>query len=187
MCLGSSGLRGSSDIDRALKEVVEKRRAFFPVELLERGFCMARTKLTQQGDYEFHLSLFVQPRDVNYAGHLSNDALISLVGTARALMLHDMGLSEMDLGDGRTGIVMTDLVVNYRGEAFMFDELLLETHVGDFTRTSFRMFHRATKESALVALIETGLVAFDYASRRVVPVPAPFIKAVAARKALSSS
>jgi len=145
---------------------------------------MARIRLNQQRAYEFQTSLSVQPRDINYGGHLANDALISLVGTARALMFHSIGLSEMDLGDGRTGVVMTDLTVNYKAEGHLFDELLVETHVDEFTRTGFRLFHRVTtKGEKLVALVETGLVAFDYASRRVAPVPAPFVKAVADRKA----
>jgi len=150
----------------------------------KEGDCMARTKLIQREAYEFSTSVLVQPRDINFAGHLANDALISLVGTARALMFHAMGLSELDLGDGRTGVVMTDLTVNYKAEGHLFDELLVETHVDEITHSGFRLFHRVTKGQKLVALVETGLVAFDYASRRVAPVPAPFVKAVADRKAL---
>jgi len=142
---------------------------------------MARTKLSQQETYEFSTSLLVQPRDINYVGHLANDALISLVGTARALMFHAMGLSELDLGDGRTGVVMTDLTINYKAEGYLFDELLVETHVDELTRSGFRLFHRVTKGEKLVALVETGLVAFDYGSRRVAPVPAPFVRAAADR------
>jgi len=142
---------------------------------------MPRTRLVQQETYEFRSSVSVQPRDVNYAGHVGNDALIALAGTARALMLHALGLSELDLGDGRTGIVMTDLAVNYKAEGYLFDELLIETHVGEITRTGFRLFHRVTKGGRLLALVDTGFVAFNYASRRVVPVPPAFVKAVADR------
>jgi acyl-CoA thioester hydrolase len=144
---------------------------------------MARIKLKQQETYEFSCPIDVQPRDINYGGHLANDTLISLVGAARALMFHAMGLSELDLGDGRTGVVMSDLVVNYKSEAFLFDRLLVETRVDEFTHTGFRLFHRVTKGEELVALVETGLAAFSYTSGRVVPVPAPFVKAVADRKA----
>jgi acyl-CoA thioester hydrolase len=144
---------------------------------------MARTKLSQRETYEFSTSVIVQPRDINYGGQWANDARISLVGTARALMFHAMGLSELDLGDGRTGVVMTDLSVNYKAEGHLFDELFVETQVDEITRSGFRLFHRVTKGEKLVALVETGLVAFDYASRRVAPVPAPFVKAVADRKA----
>jgi len=142
---------------------------------------MGRTKLHGQKIYEFRTSLVVQPRDVNYGGHLGYDALITLIGTARAQVFRSMDLSELDLGDGRSGILMTDLVGNYRAQAFMFDELLVETHVGDFTRSSFRTFHRVTKDKALVALVEAGFASFDYALNRIAPVPASFVKAVADR------
>jgi acyl-CoA thioester hydrolase len=144
---------------------------------------MPRTRLVQQKTYEFRSSVSVQPRDVNYGGHLGNDALIALVGTARALVFRALALSELDLGDGRTGMVMTDLTVNYKAEGYLFDELLIETHVGELTRTGFRFFHRVTKGGKLVALVDTGFVAFDYASKRIVPVPQAFVKAVADRMA----
>jgi len=91
-------------------------------------------------------------------------------------MLHAMSLSELDVGDGRTGIVMTDLAVNYKAESRLFDELLIETHVDEFTRTGFRLFHRVTTGERLVALVNSGFVAFNYASKRVAPVPSAFVK-----------
>jgi acyl-CoA thioesterase FadM len=139
---------------------------------------MPRVKLTEQKAYEFRCTLEVQPRDLNYGGHLANDSLISLVGTARARMFSSLGFSELDLGDGRTGVVMSDLVVNYRSEAFMFDELLIETHVGELSRLGFRLFHRVTKGNLPVGVVETGLAAFDYLSRKIAPVPGVFIEAL---------
>lgn len=142
---------------------------------------MPRIKLVEQNRYGFRCPIEVQPRDINYGGHLGNDSLVSIVGTARARMFLSMGLSELDLGDGRTGVLMWDLVVNYRSEAFLFDEILVETNVDEFTRTSFRLFHRITRENSLIALVEAGLTAFDYISRKVVPVPRGFIETVAGR------
>ncbi len=144
---------------------------------------MPRTKLVQQETYEFRSSVSVQPRDVNYGGHLGNDALIALVGTARALVFHALGLSELDLGDSRTGMVMTDLTVNYKAEGYLFDELLIETHVDELTRTGFRLFHRVTRGEKLLALVDTGFVAFNYATKKVAPLPPAFVKAVADRTA----
>ena len=143
---------------------------------------MPRVRLVQRGTYEFRYSVSVQARDINYGGHLGNDALISLVGTARAHLFHTIGLSELDLGDGRTGMVKTDLTVNYKTEGHLFDQFLIETHVDEMTHKAFRMFHRVIKGDEVVALLETGFVAFDYASKRVTSVPAPFVKAIAGRR-----
>jgi len=142
---------------------------------------MPRIKLAEQEVYEFRFSIQVRPQDINYGGHLGNDDLISLVGAARAQLFHSLGLSELDLGDGQTGIIITDLVVNYRAEAFMFDELLVETHLDEFAEKGFRMFHRVRKNSKLIALMETGLMTYNYASKETAPIPEAFLKHLADR------
>jgi acyl-CoA thioester hydrolase len=142
---------------------------------------MPRIKLNEQQEYAFHYRLLLEPRDINYGGHLGNDAPVSILGSARGSMFRSMGLSEMDLGDGKTGIIMSDLAVNYKSEAFMFDELLIDTHVGEISRSSFRLFHRIKKGQIVVALVETGITTFSYALRKVVPVPEAFLKLLAER------
>jgi len=143
---------------------------------------MPRIKLQQRPSYEFHYEVTVQPRDINFGGHLGNDALVTLIGEARANLFRSLGYSESDLGDGATAIIMTDLVVNYRGEGFMFDELRIESHIGEMSHNSFRLFHRVTKGDELVALAETGLMAFNYAHRRIAIVPRVFVETVNIRQ-----
>jgi acyl-CoA thioester hydrolase len=142
---------------------------------------MPRIKLAEQEVYEFRSSIQVRPQDVNYGGHVGNDNLISLVGAARARLFHSLGVSELDLGDRQTGIIITDLVANYKAEAFMFDELLVESHLDEFTEKGFRMFHRVRKDTKLIALVETGFVTYNYASRETSPVPASFLQRLADR------
>jgi acyl-CoA thioester hydrolase len=143
---------------------------------------MPRIRLNEQVSYEFRYTTRLEPRDINYGGHLGNDALVSLAGSARTDALHSLGLSEQNLGDGQTGLIMADLVVNFRSEAFMFDEIAIDTHIGEFSQTRFRMFHRVTREDAVVALVETGLKTFNYAAREVAPVPDAFLKILAAQR-----
>lgn len=139
---------------------------------------MPRIKLQEQPEYQFRYTIRVQPRDVNLAGHVGNETIIALVGTARAELIRSMGFSEVDLGDGETGIIMSDLVVNYKAEASIFDELLIETCLGELGRKSFRAFHRLTRGKDVVALVETGFVIFNYRLRKVVSVPQTFRQAL---------
>jgi len=139
---------------------------------------MPRVKLEEQAMYEFTFPVTLHPRDINYGGHLGNDSLVTLVGSARAQMFHSMGFSEGDLGDGKTSIIMADLVVNYRAEGFLFDELRIDTHIGEMHSGAFRIFHRVTKDGTLIALAEGGVVAFDYTTHRIGHVPEVFIKAI---------
>ena len=144
---------------------------------------MPRIRLNEQQEYSFHYSVRLQPRDINYAGHMGNDHLVSLMGAAQADLFHSLGLSETDLGDGQIGIIMSDIVVNFMAEAFMFDELLIDTEAGEFGRSSFRIFHRVTKGQTVVALAEKGLATFNYTSRKVVPIPETLLKLLAGQRA----
>jgi acyl-CoA thioester hydrolase len=143
---------------------------------------MPRIKLLEQEVYEFQSSFKVRPQDVNYSGHVGNDNLISLVGAARAYLFHSIGLSELDLGDRQTGIIITDLVVNYKAEAFLFDELRIDTHIDEIVLKGFRMFHRVRKNMKLIALVETGFATYNYATKKTAPIPTAFLKCLASRQ-----
>ena len=141
---------------------------------------MPRIKLTEQPCYEFHHKLSVRVTDLNYGVHLGNDALVSLIHEARVHLFRALGCSEINLGDDKTGLIMGDLVVNFVQEGFLFDEIVIDSHVGAVSRHGFRIFHRMTKAGQLFALAETGLIAFDYKARRVSPLPEEFLAAVRA-------
>lgn len=137
---------------------------------------MPRVKLEEQPEYEFHYEVTLQVRDINYGGHLGNDALIGLLHEARLNLFRGLGCNEMTLGDGQTGIILGDLVVNYRAEGFMFDRLSIDSHLGEIGRNNFRIFHRITRDDTLIALAETGIVTFNYRERKIAPVPEDFIQ-----------
>ncbi len=146
---------------------------------------MPRVKLTEQPRYEFSYVMTLQPRDINYGGHLGNDSIVVIANIARVNMLRSMGLSENDLGDGRTGIIMSDLVVNYKAEGFLFDDLTIDTHIDELQPSSFRIFHRISRPDMRIALVETGVVTFDYSNHKIGQVPDAFVKALAAKQSIS--
>ncbi len=139
---------------------------------------MPRVKLSEQPHYEFTHRLTVRVTDLNYGAHLANNAVIELIHEARAQLFRALGFVETNLGDGRTGIIMGDLVVNFKQEGFLFDELTIHSHTDEFSRHGFRLFHKITRDDSLLALVETGLVAFDYAERRTTALPAAFLQAL---------
>jgi len=137
---------------------------------------MPRIRLKPEPVYEFKYHVILKPRDINYAYHMGNDTLVTLAGEARAGLFKELGFSEGDLGDGQTALIMGDLAVNYKAEGFLYDDLLIESHLGEITRNSMRVFHRITKKGTLVALAETGVLAFDYRKRRIGEIPQVFIE-----------
>jgi acyl-CoA thioesterase FadM len=138
---------------------------------------MPRVKLAEQPHYEFQHTLTVRVTDLNYGAHLANNAVVELVHEARARIFHALGfVDETNLGDGRTGIIMGDLVINFKQEGFMFDTLVIHSHFDEFSGRSFRLFHKITRDDLLLALVETGLVMFDYVNRKPVAIPPIFFE-----------
>ena len=136
-------------------------------QIIIGGKTIPRAILQELPEYRFKFKITVQKSDLNYAGHLGNDSLVSIIQEARVELFKELDCSELDLGDGRTGIIIGDLVVNFEGEAFKGDELMFESQFGDVTHKSMRLYHRVSKtnDNELIALVETGLVAFDYTTR----------------------
>jgi acyl-CoA thioesterase FadM len=139
---------------------------------------MARATLDEQSNYEFSHTLNVRFTDVNMAAHLATDSLVGLLQEARSQALRKLGFSSLDLGAVNVGLVIADLVVNFKREGSIFDTLQIESHFGDFGTRSFRVFHRITRTGELLALAETGMVCFDYARRQPTPIPDPFLVAL---------
>lgn len=132
---------------------------------------MPRAQLQDLPRYPFATRLTVRTTDLNYGGHLGNDRLLALIHEARVAFLADQGWSELDCAG--TGLIMGDAVIVYQGEAFAGDELRLEVGVAEVGRAGFRLAYRVarTRDDARIALAETGMAAFDYDARRIVPLP----------------
>ena len=144
---------------------------------------MPRIKLAPRDRYQHTFETTIEVTDLNYGNHMGNDALVGIIHRARVHLLRQFGAGETNLGDGKTGILLTDLVVNYRGEGFLFDRLIVESTLGELRPKGFRMFHRiATDQNRLIALAETGIVAFDYQNKKVALIPEAFVSKIAESK-----
>jgi len=133
---------------------------------------MPRLKLQPRDAYPFACEIVVRTTDLNYGGHLGNDTLLSLVHESRVAFLASHGLSELDFGGA--SLIMGDTAVVYLGESFAGDALRFEVAAGEPSATGFRLFTRVTRpaDGAAVALVENGLVCFDYENRKTVKIPA---------------
>ncbi len=123
----------------------------------------------------FRIALPVRVTDINYGGHLGNDALVALLHEARARWLASLGHSEADVGGG-TGLIMTRLEVDFRAEVFAHQTLGFTLEAEEVGRAGFRQRIRIEREEdgVLVAEASTRFAAFDYARRRIARLPAEF-------------
>lgn len=139
---------------------------------------MPRPTFELPPSFGFSCELTVRVSDVNYGGHLGNDSLLSLVHEARIGWLARHGFTEIDAGGA--GLIMTDLTVLFRAEAFRGDRLRVEVAVTEAGRGSFALVYHVTRpaDGAVVADVRTGMAFFDYERRRPVRMPDAFRREV---------
>lgn len=134
---------------------------------------MARIKLVLPEHFSFSTSIPVRITDLNYGGHVGNDAILSLVHEARMQYLKSFGFSELQFDSA--SLIMSDAGIEFKSEAFYGDTLTVAVTAGEFSRVGFDLFYRFTKmdgeKEVLVALAKTGMICFDYTARKVVAVP----------------
>lgn len=136
---------------------------------------MPRVILTELQSYEFSHSLTVRTTDINYAGHLGNEALLGLVHEARANFMKALNFNTI-VGNGqRIGLIIADLAVNFISESFAHDLLTVDCQINEVKGKSFRLFHRIRCGEHLIALAETGMIAYDFQVGQAIPLPDGFL------------
>ena len=135
---------------------------------------MPRIKLDLPEKFPFTTEIPLRITDINYGGHLGNDAVLGIVQEARVQFLRRHGFTEADVGGA--GIIMTDAVIVYKAEAFYGDVLVVEVAIQDLQSVGCDFVFRLTRKDSgkELARAKTGIAFFDYSRRRVVEVPAAF-------------
>ncbi len=137
---------------------------------------MARLKLVLPATFSFSTTITVLISNINYGGHVGNDSILSFIHEARLRYFQFLGADELNFFG--TSVIMGDVVISYKAESFHGDELTLAVTADEFTTYGFDLYYRITKQQAgeqkLVAEAKTGMVCFNYTTRKVEPVPEVF-------------
>lgn len=135
---------------------------------------MPRIKLDLPSVVHFTTDIPVRITDINYGGHLGNDALLSLIHEARVRFLRSHNYSELDI-EGRS-IIMSDVAIVYKAEAFQGDVLRFAVSAVDFHRFGCDLFYGITNTETgkEIARAKTGIVFYDYSQKKPVEVPEAF-------------
>lgn len=124
------------------------------------------------------VKISVRVTDINYANHLSNDALVGILHEARMQWLHGLGYTELNV-EG-VGLIMSDLAVEYKNESFYGDDLTVTLFSAEVSTVSFELYYAATKEDGkIIAYAKTGMVCYNYELKKVAGLPAKFAELLA--------
>ena len=135
---------------------------------------MPRIKLGLPQSFVFSTDIRLRVSDINYGGHMDNNAVLSLVHEARVRFLESHGFSELDV-EG-VGIIMVDAVIQYKSEAFYGQTLTFQVAVDGLSRIGCDIYYRISdKDTGMeIAREKTGIAFLDYATRRPKRMPKRF-------------
>ncbi len=135
---------------------------------------MPRIKLDLPTNFHFTTEIPVRITDINYGGHLGNDAVLSIIHEARVRFLMEKGYTEFNV-EG-VGIIMTDSAVVYKSEAFYGESLRIQVAVKDFSKYGCDLYYllRERESGREVVHAKTGIAFFNYEERKLAAVPEKF-------------
>ena len=111
----------------------------------------------------FSTSIPVRISDINYGNHLGNDSVLSIIHEARMQMLCQWGYTELKAAG--TSLIMGDVMIAYKGEAYYGEQLSVRIYAVEFTERSFDLLYDITTERGgqltKIAHANTGMVCFD--------------------------
>jgi acyl-CoA thioester hydrolase len=134
---------------------------------------MPKLSLEIPAAFHFETAIPVRITDINYGGHLGNDAFLSLIHEARMQFLKIHGLSELEFAG--TGLIMRDAGIEFRDELFYGDIVIASVAATEFSKASFEIYYKLEKETdgkrKLVALAKTGMIGYDYSKKKIAALP----------------
>ena len=116
---------------------------------------MARVKIELPKEFIFKTEIPIRINDINYGGHLGNDAVLSIAHEARLRFLKHYNFTELNVGGA--GIIMVDAAVQYKSEGLHGDIILVEIAVTDITRIGCDFVYRCTNKNTgtVIAIVKT--------------------------------
>lgn len=134
---------------------------------------MARVKIDLPESFIFTTSLKVRVSDLNYGGHVGNEAILLIAQEARMQFFQSLGFESETKIEGGIGTIVADAAVVYKAESFYGDELSIKIAYDEFNKYGFDLYYKiSNKENEKeIARLKTGVVFFDYENRKLTALP----------------
>lgn len=134
---------------------------------------MNRIKINLPKLFSFVTSIKIRITDLNYGGHVGNDRILALLQEARQEYLLQFGYGELDF-EG-LGLIMADVAIEYKSEIKYGHTIAVSVQAADFDKLGFDLFYKmeiiAETENILAAKAKTGMVCYDYQTKKKTNIP----------------
>ena len=145
---------------------------------------MPRIKIDLPTAYSFSAIIPIRITDINYGGHVGNDTILSLLHEARVQFLEKHGYSELE--SGGVGLIMSDVLIDFKKELFYGTNIKVSIVAGDFTNVTFNLYYKieieAGENNMVIATAKTGMVSYDYKKKKIAVLPEEVKLKLMARK-----
>jgi acyl-CoA thioester hydrolase len=138
------------------------------------------------GDFAHRHPVEVRFSDTDAMGHVNNASYLTFAEIARLAYYERVTGQPLPLAThgAEEGMILAEIRITYRAQAFYGETLAVETRVDRIGRTSFAMVHRLTASPSrygparLIAVADSVLVMYDYHDERPMAVPATLVTAI---------
>jgi YbgC/YbaW family acyl-CoA thioester hydrolase len=134
---------------------------------------MPRIKIDMFENMLTVIPVSIRISDINYGNHVGNDAFVSIIHEARMQWLRQYGYTELDIEGA--GLIMTDLAIQFKTEAFYGELIDIRLFAGDLSQVgfclSYQLITTRNNDTILLANAKTSMVCFDYSVKKIVPLP----------------
>ena len=138
---------------------------------------MARIRIDLPEHFAFTTTIPIRITDLNYGGHVGNDAVLSLIHEARVQYLMQLGYSEFEFAGA--GLIMSDAGIEFKDELFYGDIVKISVGCANYSKVTFDIFYKLEKISGntsnvkniRVAAAKTTMACYDYANKKIISIP----------------
>ena len=140
------------------------------------------------GDFAHRHPVPVRFADTDAMGHVNNASYLTYAEIARLAYYEQVTGEPLPLAThgAEEGMILAEIRITYRNQAFYGETLSVETRVDRIGRTSFAMVHRLSAPESrygparLIAVADSVLVMYDYQDERPIPVSDQLVRAIEA-------
>ena len=128
-----------------------------------------RVKIKLSGPKVFSTQITLNVNDMNYGNHMSNERVLVLAHEARLRYLTSLKASELNCFG--QSLIMSDAMIEYRGEAFRGDNVTIDVYLSHTHEYGFDLQYDMYVDDKSIARAKSGLLFFDYEKRKVAKAP----------------
>ena len=114
--------------------------------------------------------------DINYGGHMGSEKALSIFNKARIGFLEHFGYSELSIGSD-ISLIMKEVNIKFKKEVLLHNELEVAVWISKVKGIRWTLSYEAIRKADNIEVFSgtTLMIAFNYKTKKVSPIPEEFL------------